>query len=120
MASLPGTSPQIGVEAMTLRGSARGVQTPVSKLSSGEYRREPPYAPKTWWVRLDQRREINAWIRCKMRCLNRHRFGSWVEPTTHCFFIRSKLRQRSRAPSKYKQGRLVICCDEKTGMQVLE
>src|SRR4029434_6776078 len=41
-----------------------------------------------------------AWTRCKMRCLNRHRFGSWVEPTTHCFFIRSKLRQRSRAPFK--------------------
>src|SRR4029453_4225484 len=44
-----------------------------------------------------------AWTRCKMRCLNRHRFGSWVEPTTHCFFIRSKLQQRSRAPFKYSR-----------------
>ena len=35
-----------------------------------------------------------------MRCLSRHRFWSWVEPTTHCFFIRLRLRQRSRAPFK--------------------
>ena len=36
-----------------------------------------------------------------MHCLSRHRFWSWVEPTTHCFFIRSRLRQRSHAPFKY-------------------
>ena len=35
-----------------------------------------------------------------MRCLSRHRFSSWVEPTTHCFFIRSRLRQQPRAPFK--------------------
>jgi hypothetical protein len=37
-----------------------------------------------------------------MRGLSRHRFWSWVESTTHCFFIRSGLRQRSRAPFKYE------------------
>jgi len=61
---------------MTLRGSARGVQTPVSKLSSGEYRREPPCAPKTWWVRLDQRREINAWRGHGARCVASTGIGS--------------------------------------------
>jgi len=29
------------------------------------YRREPPCDPKTLWVRLDQRREIDAWIRSR-------------------------------------------------------
>src|SRR5262249_48132633 len=42
-----------------------------------------------------------------MRCLSRHRFWSLVEPTTHCFFIRSRLRQRSRAPFKVIAGFLV-------------
>src|SRR5262249_21028756 len=81
-------------------------------MSSVVDRREPPCDPKTVWVRLDQRREIDAWIRCKMRCLNRYRFGSSVEPTTHCFFIRSKLRQRSRAPFKYllSSVSLAECC----------
>jgi len=37
-----------------------------------------------------------------MHCLSRHRFWSWVEPATHCFFIRLRLRQRSRAPFKYR------------------
>jgi len=36
--------------------------------------------------------------RCKMRCLSRHRYWSGVVPTTSCFFLRSRLRQRSRAP----------------------
>src|SRR5215470_12036622 len=33
--------------------------------SIGVDRREPPCDPKTWWVRLDQQREINAWIRSR-------------------------------------------------------
>jgi hypothetical protein len=50
---------------MTLRVSARGVQTSMEKMSSVVYRREPPYDPKTLWLRLDQRREIDAWIRSR-------------------------------------------------------
>ena len=65
MAPLPGTSPQIWVEAMTLRGSARGVQTPGEKRASVVYRREPPCDPKTLWIRLDPQREIDAWIRSR-------------------------------------------------------
>src|SRR5438270_3918523 len=34
-------------------------------MSSVVYRREPPCDPKTLWVRLDQRREIDAWIRSR-------------------------------------------------------
>ena len=49
--------------------------------------------------------------RCKRRCLSRHRFWSWVEPTTHCFFIRSGLRQRSRAPFKYEGMDQASCLD---------
>jgi hypothetical protein len=50
---------------MTLRVSARGVQTSMEKMSSVVYRREPSYDPKTLWLRLDQRREIDAWIRSR-------------------------------------------------------
>ena len=49
-----------------------------------------------------------------MRCLSRHRFWSWVEPTAHCFFIRSRLRQRSRAPFKNLQSAMASAQVEET------
>jgi hypothetical protein len=65
MAPPPGVSPQIGVEVSTLRVRGRGVQASLSKRLSVVYRREPPCDPKTLGVRLDQRREIDAWRRSR-------------------------------------------------------
>src|SRR6266446_5719321 len=63
IARLPGGSTQIWVEAMTLSGRGRGVQASWSKRSCVVYQGQPPCDPKTLGVRLDQRREIDAWIR---------------------------------------------------------
>src|SRR6266536_5163388 len=63
MAPLPGVSLQIWVEARTLRVSGRGVQAPLSKMPFVVYQVQPPCDPKTLGVLLDQRREIDAWIR---------------------------------------------------------
>src|SRR5919204_4567998 len=43
----PSTSPQIGVEAMTLRGRGRGVQPSVHRMSSVVLWSEPPCEPQT-------------------------------------------------------------------------
>src|SRR4029453_11533822 len=63
IALLPGVSTQIWVDAMTLSVRGRGVQAPLSKMSSVVYQGQSPCDPKTLGVRLDQRREIDAWIR---------------------------------------------------------
>src|SRR6516165_11315025 len=47
LAPLPCTRPQIGVEAMTLWGRSRGVQTTLQTRSSVVLRRESPCEPKT-------------------------------------------------------------------------
>src|SRR2546430_9457165 len=65
IALLPGVSTQIWVEAMTLSVRGRGVQAPLSKRSCVVYQGQPPCDPKTLEVRLDQRREIGAWIRSR-------------------------------------------------------
>src|SRR5215217_810612 len=63
IALLPGVSMQIRVEAMTLSVRRQGVQASLAKRSSVVYQGQPPCDPKTLGVRLDQRREIEAWIR---------------------------------------------------------
>src|SRR5712691_4143086 len=65
IALLPDVSTQIWVEAMTLWVKGRGVQAPLEKRSSVVYQGQPPCDPKTLGVRLDQRREIDAWIRSR-------------------------------------------------------
>src|SRR6266487_2290683 len=44
---------------------SRGVQASLAKMSSVVYQGQPPCDPKTLGVRLDQRREIDAWIRSR-------------------------------------------------------
>jgi len=41
----------------------RGVQIPLSKMAFVVYQGQPPCDPKTLGLHLDQRREIDAWIR---------------------------------------------------------
>src|SRR3954452_10451905 len=65
IALLPGVSMQIRVEAMTLSVRRQGVQASLAKRSSVVYQGQPPCDPKTLGVRLDQRREIDAWIRSR-------------------------------------------------------
>src|SRR4030095_3668376 len=65
IALLPGVSMQIWVEAMTLSVRSRDVQASLVKRSSVVYQGQPPCDPKTLGVRLDQRREIDAWIRSR-------------------------------------------------------
>src|SRR6266446_5810706 len=65
IALLPGVRTQIWVEAITLSVRSRGVQASVAKMSSVGYQGQPPCDPKTLGVRLDQRREIAAWIRSR-------------------------------------------------------
>jgi hypothetical protein len=50
---------------MTLPFNRRGVQAPLQNVSSVVDQSEPPCDPKTLGVRLDQRREIDAWIRSR-------------------------------------------------------
>jgi hypothetical protein len=50
---------------MTLRVRSRGVQTTLQTMSSVGLRREPPCDPQTLGSLLDQRREIDAWIRSR-------------------------------------------------------
>src|SRR5262249_23765636 len=87
-----------------------------------------PVIQKRWgsvWINSARSMRGYAAGRCKMRCLSRHRCWSWVEPTTHCFFIRSRLRQQPRAPFKNYKGeaisergirKLVVKYREKAGI----
>src|SRR5215470_11019321 len=61
MTPLPGTSPQLGVEAMTLRVRGRSVQTPVQTRSSVVLWREPSCETQNVGGQ-DPRREIDAWL----------------------------------------------------------
>jgi len=94
-------SPQIWVEAI-LYGEALEVSRPLGKRWHLWYAEEslPVIQKRCGSVWINDARSMRGYAtgRWKRRCLSRHRFWSWVEPTTHCFFIRSGLRQRSRAP----------------------
>src|SRR6266516_644842 len=56
-------STRISRELLTLSVRGRGVQASLSKRSCVVYPGQPPCDPKTLGLRLDQRREIDAWIR---------------------------------------------------------
>src|SRR5205809_7774846 len=100
IALLPGVSTQRWVEAMTLSVSGRSVQAPLSKRSFVVYQGQPPCELKTLGVRLDQRREINAWIRGReVKCALPQQ-ASVLELDRTCnplFLNRLKLRQSFRA-----------------------
>ena len=53
------------IEADTLALSRRGVEPSLKKPPGVVYRAQPPCDPKTLGIRLDQRREIDAWIRSR-------------------------------------------------------
>jgi hypothetical protein len=53
----------MSLEAMTVQASGGGVESPLKKTSTVLDRREPPCDPKPLGIPLDQRREIDAWMR---------------------------------------------------------
>jgi len=63
MAPPPCIAVHMSLEAMTVQASGGGVESPLKKTSTVLYRREPPCDPKPLGIPMDQRREIDAWMR---------------------------------------------------------
>src|SRR3954452_15329600 len=98
IALLPGVSMQIRVEAMTLSVRRQGVQASLAKRSSVVYQGQPPCDPKTLGVRLDQRREIDAWIRSReVKCALPQRASVLeLDRTSKLLFLKE-----NEAPTKF-------------------
>jgi len=63
MAPPPCRAVHLSPEAMTVQASGGGVELPLKKTSTVLYRREPPCDPKPLGIPMDQRREVDAWMR---------------------------------------------------------
>ncbi len=50
-------------KGITLQANTRGVESPLKKTSDVLYKGQPPCDPKPLGIRMDQRREISAWMR---------------------------------------------------------